>query len=187
MGNAYEHFLSLPSRLLLDTCILNLLFNESEYIWEGVFPDGVGEDALNPDLVALRAIFQVNERATFQFLVSPLTIAEVANIQDFPDREIRLRWVLDVLDHWLILLDEIGNRAHRGGTVRHRFKLSPELQELESRLMEIPDFQRDPLDRLLLLQSKMANSDAFLTVDKHTIWRNREALDSLKLRVLCPV
>jgi hypothetical protein len=184
--NAYERFCSLPGRFLLDTCVLNLLYDEGEYIFEGYLPESHDEVGLNPHLKALRSIFQVNERATFQFLVSPLTIAEVANCQDFGDRERRLRWVLDVLDHWLILLDEIDDRTSQGGTVRHRFKLSPELQEIESRLMLIPDFRRDPFDRLLLLQYKMGNCDAFLTTDKDTIWRNQTYLAKLGFRVLCP-
>jgi hypothetical protein len=184
--DAYERFISLPGRFLLDTCVLNLLFDEAEYIFEGYLSEDRDEASLNPTLKALRSIFQVNDRATFQFLVSPLTIAEVANCQDFGDRERRLRWTLDVLDHWLILLHEIGDRTSRGGTVSHRFKLSPGLQQIESRLMSIPDFRRDPFDRLLLLQYKMGNCDAFLTTDKDSIWRNQNELAKLGFRVLCP-
>jgi len=186
MSDASARFAGLPGRLLLDTCILNLLLDEGEYIWEGQLDEGVDEADLDPDVRALRAIFAVNERASFQFMISPLTVAEVANTRDFPDRERRVRWVLDVLDHWLILLDDIGDRSSVGGTVRHRFKLSAELQDLEATLMTVPDLRRDPLDRLLLLQYRMGNCDAFLTTDRNTIWRHREWLLTCGVRVLRP-
>jgi hypothetical protein len=179
-------FSILPGRILLDTCILDALYEEGEYVFEGYYSQSPNDEGPDEDLRALRTIFKVNERAQFQFLVSPLTVAEVANIQDFSERERRLRWVLDVLDHWLIMLDEIEDRIKHGGTVRHRFKLSPELQEIEENLMEVNDFRRDPFDRLLLLQYKMANCDAFLTIDKDTIWRHRETLTRLKITVLRP-
>jgi hypothetical protein len=179
-------FSDLPGRILLDTCVLNALYEEGEYIFDGYFSRTSSDEGPDADLRALRSIFQVNERATFQFIVSSLTVAEVANIQDFNQRERRLRWVLDVLDHWLIMLDEIEDRIKRGGTVRHRFKLSQELQEVEENLMEVKDFRQDPFDRLLLLQYKMANCDAFLTIDKNTIWRHREKLAEMGISVLRP-
>jgi len=186
MSDAYEKFCNLPGRLLLDTCVLNRLFDEGGYIWEGEIDPGVSEVDLDPDLRALRAIFTVNERASFQFVISPLTVAEVANTQDFLDRDQRVRWVMDVLDHWLILLDDIGDRVKEGGTVRHRFKLSPDLQQFEAGLMTMPDFRRDPLDRLLLVQYRMGNCDAFLATDRDTIWCHREWLAARGVRVLRP-
>jgi hypothetical protein len=175
----------LPGRVLLDTCILNRLYDEGGYLFDGDDPVSGGGNA-DADLQALRTIFAVNQRAAFELLVSPLSVAEVSNIQDFPDRERRVRWLLDVLDHWLVMLDERLERVADGGTVRHRFKLTPELQAFEASLMDIPDFRRDPLDRLLLVQYRMGNCDAFLTTDRLTIWRHREALNALGVRVLTP-
>jgi len=176
-------FEELPGRILLDTCILNRLYDEGGYLFDGDEPSAGEADA---DLEALRAIFAVNERAAFELLVSPLSVAEVSNIQDFVDRERRVRWLLDVLDHWLIMLDERGARVSDGGTVRHRFKLTPELQTLEASLMNFPDLRRDPFDRLLLLQYRMGNCNAFLTTDRLTIWRHRTDLGALGIRVLTP-
>ena len=186
MSDASARFAGLPGRLLLDTCILNLLLDEGGYIWEGQLDEGVDEADLDPDVRALRAIFAVNERASFQFVISPLTVAEVANTQDFRDRERRVRWVLDVLDHWLILVDELGDRVKAGGTVRYRFKLPQDIQQFEADLLTVPDFRRDPLDRLLLVQYRMGNCDAFLTTDRETIWCHREWLASRGVHVLRP-
>ena len=180
-----------PGRLLLDTCILNRLYDEGGYIFDGAPPTGTeddekAEEEVEPDLQALRSIFLVNQRANFQLLVSPLTVAEVANTQQFGDCIRRLGWVLEVLDHWLIMLDETGSRVAAGGSVRHRFKLTPELQAFEAALLEIPDFRRDPFDRLLLIQYRMGDCDAFLTTDRATIWRHRAALHDLNVCVLTP-
>ena len=98
----------------------------------------------------------------------------------------RLFWVLDVLDVWLVMLEETGDRISEGGTVRHRFKLPPELQEFEQHLLTIPDFRRDPFDRLLLVQYKMGNCDAFLTLDCNTICRHKDWLSAQGIRVLRP-
>ncbi len=186
MVDAYDSFLSLPGRLLLDTCILNLLQDEGGYIFEGELPNGCDEKDVPLDLRALRLIFTVNQRASFQFVVSPITFAELANERDMPRSQRRVSWALDVLDVWLIMLEETGDRVAKGGTVRHRFKLTKELQELEERLMQIADFRCDPLDRLLMLQYKMGNCDAFLTSDRNTIWRHQTRLAKEGIQVLTP-
>lgn len=186
MGDAFNTFMQIPGRLLLDTCILNTLYEQGAYIWDGELPDGTSEDTIDANTRALRDILRVNERASFQLVVSPLTIAEVANVQDFAERERLIRWVLDVLDHWLVMLDEIMDRQADGGTVRHRFKLTQELQRFETQLMTIPDLRRDPFDRLLLVQYRMANCDAFITADEGTIWRHRDVLGQMAIRVLRP-
>ncbi|MCL4534866.1 MAG: hypothetical protein M1370_06860, partial [Bacteroidetes bacterium] len=124
MCDPMAQFCALPGRVILDTCIINLLQDQGEYIWDGVDPEGASKYGIDPDLMALRAILQVNQRAMFQFVISPLTLAEVANTQDLPERERRVRWVLDILDHWLVMLDDIEDRTSQGGTVRSRFKLS---------------------------------------------------------------
>jgi len=186
MSNSLERFLSLPGRLLLDTCTLNMIQDEGAYVFEGEIPEGITELEIPQDLKALRYIFQVNERASFQFLVSSLTFAELTNAKDIIQNQRRIQWALDVLDTWLIVLEETGDRVAEGGTVRHRFKLTEQLQELENRLMSIPDFRRDPLDRLLLIQYKMGNCDAFLTIDRNTIWRHRDWLLNEGIRILSP-
>lgn len=175
--------LDLPSRLLLDTCILNRLYNEGGYVFDGGSP--ISGNAPDSDLEALRLIMAVNQRAAFQLLVS-LTVAEIANTQEPSVRNPHLSWVLEVLDHWLTMLDEGRARIAEGGTVRHRFKLTLELQAFEASLMEIADFRRDPFDRLLLVQYRLGTCDAFLTTDRDTIWCHRAELSKRGVQVLTP-
>lgn len=113
-------------------------------------------------------------------------MAEIANIQDVGVRNALLAWTLEMLDHWLVLIDDRGHRHATGGNVRHRFKLTHELQELEDQLRAISDFRRDPFDRLILLQYRMAGCEAMLTTDERTIWRNRDALGRLSIDVRKP-
>lgn len=181
MSDILERFESLPGRLLLDTCILNLLQDEGAYIWEGEIPDELDEDNIDTELKALRFIFQINERAMFQFVISPLTIGELAAIRNFAERESRIRWALDVLDTWHITIWET-----KDDTVRQRRTLSSELSELEGELREIPDLCRNPYDRLLLLETRIANCDAFLTIDIKTILRHKKKIQELGIRVLLP-
>ena len=177
---------SIPGRLLLDTCVLSTIQDEGAYIFEGEIPDWLTDNGVHEDLAALRHIFQVNQRASFQFLVSPLTFAELANAKDASSNKRRVQWAFDVLDVWLIVLEETEDRISEGGTVRHRFKLTMELQEFERRLMSKADFRRDPFDRLLMVQYKMANCDAFLTLDRNTILCHREWLLNQGIEVLRP-
>lgn len=178
-------FDEIPGRILLDTCIINTLYAEGGYIFDA--DDAVDASDID-NLDALRIICQASQRAAFQMVISPLCIMEIANIQDTAEISRRLSWVLELQNHWVVMLDEMEDRAAQGGTVRHRFKLTPNLQTLESKLLEIPDFKRDPLDRLLLVQYKMANCDAFMTTDQNTILRHRDCLlTDHGIRVVTPV
>lgn len=176
-----------PTRILLDTCVINALLEHGGFIFEGESSEQyLGDGPLLADIRALQFVMRVNERAGFQLKTSPLSLAEIANQQTFESMLPNIKWALDLIDHWLITLDESGDRARHGGDVVHRFKLSAELQELESRLMQIPDLRRDPLDRLLIIESRMARCDALLTMDRRTLWRHRERIAAEGINVITP-
>jgi hypothetical protein len=161
------------------------MLDEGAYIFDGDAGDR-DDDDLDPELVALRLICAQARRQQFQFVTSPLSIAEVANIQNAAQRHRRLSWFLEMLAYWTAEIEYGDLAKSSGGDVRHRFKLSEELQVFESRLLSIPDFRRDPFDRLLLIHCKMANCDAFLTNDRNTIWRHREMLAPMGIVVVVP-
>jgi len=114
-------------------------------------------------------------------VVSPLTVGELAAVPKAGEREGRVRWALDVLDVWQIAVWESGDQS-----VRQRRSLPKEFVCVEQQLMEIPDLQRSPYDRLLLLEALMANCDAFITTDERTILRHRERLLPLGIRAVRP-
>jgi hypothetical protein len=173
----------LPGRVLLDTNILRAMYDEGEFLFDGYWE---GEAAPGDQLIALKDALLVARRLQLQFVTSPLSIAEIVNIQSIDDRSRLLSWFLEMLNYWIVELDLGGDRLAVGGTVRHRFKLSKELQGFEQALMSIPDFRRDPFDRLLLIHHRMANCDAFLTLDTATIWKHQDFLKVHGVNVMLP-
>ena len=97
-----QAWLDLPRRVYLDTSTLQTVYDFIEVIFEGVpfLPRGraAGVEGFADELAALRHVFLVNERAQFEFAVTCASLREVA-ARDWPAFT---RWVLDVLDAWLI-------------------------------------------------------------------------------------
>jgi hypothetical protein len=74
-------FDALPRRLFLDSSTLQALMGYGEFVWENVEPPPCDRahsmpDFLN-DLEALRLIFQVNNRAGFDIVITENSLAEV--------------------------------------------------------------------------------------------------------------
>ena len=186
MKDIVKELAKIPERVLLDTCVLCKIHDEGGYIFDGGEPNDFIDEEINPNLVALKYILQVDQRACFQFVVSPITMLEMLNEQSSGRAWARLQWTLDLFDHWLFQLWEIKDRKREGGSFRHRFKFDKELQDFEAELMKISDFRRDPLDRLLVMQCRMGACEAFMTVDKNTIWKHRDRLSELGVNVITP-
>jgi hypothetical protein len=95
-------FAALPRRIYLDTSTLQTLFDYGELIWENqepVLSSRAGRvQGFTDELEALRLIFQVNERAMFEFVVTAASLREVQGKND----PRYTQWVYDVLDTWLI-------------------------------------------------------------------------------------
>lgn len=182
----FREFSDLPGRLLLDTNVLNVVYDEGAFIFDNVQPVNNLCCSQLTELEALRCIFAVNQRAKFQLVVSPVTVLEILNEQNIQSIQAKLFWTYDMLNHWLVMLDQINDRAVEGGSYRHRFKLNQNLQAIEEQLMKISSLRRDPLDRLLMLHYKMGNCDAFVTLDRKTIWRHRKQLNDLGITVILP-
>jgi hypothetical protein len=76
----------LPRRIFLDSCTAQVLRDYGDYIYEGEpipksdrlhrIPDGIA------NVSALRHIFLVNERALFEWIVSPTSMQEAWDRRD---------------------------------------------------------------------------------------------------------
>lgn len=95
-------FASLPTRTYLDTSVLQQLFDFGGLLWEDEpfdpTPRASKVSTLQDDLEALRRIFEVNDRAHFEFVVTAASLAEVQGRGD----PRYTQWVRDVEDTWLI-------------------------------------------------------------------------------------
>lgn len=95
-------FDELPQRIYLDTNVIGALWDHGAAVFDGELFELVGSSgARQADVEALRLIFLINERALFEWVVSPANLDEVAAARDGRF----LRWALDILDHWEACLD----------------------------------------------------------------------------------
>jgi hypothetical protein len=95
-------WMALPRRIYLDTSTLQSIHDFGEVIFEGEPFASVGRAArvegLVAELDALRKILLVNQRATFEFVVTAASLREV----QARNRPQFTQWVYDVIDTWLI-------------------------------------------------------------------------------------
>lgn len=169
---ALEDFERLPCRIFLDSSTLQTLQNYGEFIWENVEPLQTNRIWSIPNgmqnLDALRKIFFVNQRAGFEFALSNNSLAEVSR-----KRDIRyLKWAYDVLDHWLVCLEEAENL--------------PDNLSLTTRLDSKSFGYLGTGDRTLIKDAILLNCHAFLTMEQRLPKNAQHIQRELGLQVLTP-
>lgn len=170
MGHPFE---SLPRRIFLDSCTAQTLRDYDGYIYEGEpipdsdrirrMPDGVA------NVEALRNIFLINERALFEWIVSPASMHEAHDKRD-PGH---MQWLWDIADHSAVCLDGDGP--------------TDESAVLAMRLDESKFGYLSEKDKLLLRQAVLLRCEAFLTVERR-LPRNAAHIErEISIRVLTPI
>jgi hypothetical protein len=171
-GRMSNRFEEIPQRVFLDSTILQTLLKYGEFLYENVPVDEADRIWQNPhgmaNLEALRDILHVNERAHFQFALSPSSLAEVGRKND----SAYLRWAYDVFDHWEVCIEESG----------YDFGC-PEV----ANLLDGKEFgYLGSGDRLLLKDAILLGCDGFLTFENR-LPRNAAHLERrADLRVFTP-
>jgi hypothetical protein len=146
------NFEDLPRRIFLDSCTAQALRDYGAYIYEGeVIPECdrihfVTDGAANID--SLRHIFQVNERALFEWIVSPGSLQEAHDKAD-PGH---MQWLWDIADHARVCLE--------GDSV------TKESEALAARLDESKFGYLSEKDKLLLREAVLLRCEAFLTMER---------------------
>lgn len=166
-------FEALPQRLYLDSCTVQTLRDYGASIFEGEPIDP--RDKINSiphgieHVEALRRIFEINERALFEWIVGPGSVAEARDKND-PGH---LRWVYDVLDHTEVCLTESGGPTQAS---RERAALagSPKFGYLSEK------------DKKLIQEAVYFDCDAFLTVEQRLPKNGPHLQRELGLRVFRP-
>ncbi len=169
-----QDFEALPQRVFLDSCTLQTLRDYADFIWGGE-PIASGDrihdvaDGL-ANVEALRLIFDINERALFEWILSEASLVEARDKRD-PGH---LQWALDVLDHTIVCLEQSGGS-------------SPESQAMAVAVMGDRFGYLSSKDRVLIRDAVLLQCDAFLTMESR-LPRNAAHLQrELGLRVLRPI
>ena len=163
-------FENLPYRIFLDSNILQNLQKYGEFIWENIETSIPEKHTEN--IKALRNIFSLNFRASFEFALSENSIKEIS---DKNDRSY-LQWGFDVLDHWMSCIETYEKSeafSGEGGKI---------LQQMNEKQFDYLSKK----DKAVLFDAIVLECHAFLTMDEK-LWKNKKHLESkLKIKILQP-
>lgn len=161
-------FERIPTRVFLDTNVVNLLVKHAEQIFDGTVIAG-GDGTLLKDVEALSRIFDVSVRANFDIRASRKTLTELAQTKKEGLRKHLLNYASNLVDvttrEECIFASEFGRRLANANLIR-----------------ALPDIA----DRELLGNAIALGCDAFCTCDRATIVDMRTQLCRLPLRILTP-
>ena len=166
-------FDKLPRRIFLDSCTAQTLRGYGEYIFDG-------QPILDTDRIhlvangmanveALRKIFLVDARASFEWIVSGESLREAYAKQDAGHTQ----WLWDIADHSEICL------LATGPTSDSRVRAD--------RLSEQKFGYLSDNDRRLLRDAVLLRCEAFLTVERRLPRNADHILRQLNIHVLTPV
>jgi hypothetical protein len=170
MASAFE---SLPRRIFLDSCTAQTLRRYGGYIYEGEPIDT--EDRINKitngiaNVEALRAIFQISERALFEWIVSRGSMEEAQAKRDGG----HMQWLWDIADHSEACLESDGPTA--------------ESEALGERLSEPKFGYLSFADRRLIREAVILRCEAFLTVERRLPNNAAHIERELGIRILTPI
>lgn len=168
--NIVKDFENLPYRIFLDSNILQNLQNYGEFIWENIQTNLPVNQYDN--IIALKNIFSINFRASFEFALSENSIREISDKKD----KTYLQWCYDLLDHWMSCIESYENSEAFSGEGR---KI---LQQINDRQFSYLSKK----DKAILFDAIILECHALLTMDKK-LWQNKEHLEKkLPIKILQP-
>jgi predicted nucleic acid-binding protein len=163
-------FEKIPRRIFLDTNVINLLVKRSEEIFDHSPISPKCDSTLAIDTEALRHVFYVGARATWDIVASPKTLEELSRTSNPALREDLLAYGVEVLNFSFNSEDS-------------RFAL-----DFARRLVGSPFVAAlpDRADQELVAHAIAFGCDTFCTCDRATILKNRDRLDQIPLRIVTP-
>jgi len=138
-------------------------------------------DKLDPetkaDIEALQHVFQIGQRASFEFVISPLSFIEFSKIANLKKKHTLIQWGYELLDYWMTIIRDYKSIKLEGISMDRGVRL------YNSGLL---DFLPDQVDRKLVSESVGLKCDVFLTMDRRSIWVYRDRLNKLGITILRP-
>jgi len=183
----YSRFNSIPSRIFLDTNVLQYLQDFGEYIFDNYRESKEyfqcsrksickGERLFN-EIEALHDIFININRTNFEFSLSPAVYHEVEKKGDTRF----VSWFNDVWEHWQAVVSEYENREAFSPLSEKRYKKAVIDKSLSG------SFSTD--DNKIVLAAIRNDCNALLTVDKFAKDQNKKIYVFIKyeMMILTPV
>jgi hypothetical protein len=166
--------MSFPKRIFLDTCVVNLLVEYGEPIFDG-FYEPTNNLRINNDVYALHYLFTCEYRCTPPIVVSPTTYQEVIKTNDMRKRRRLMQYVSELWHYF-----DINMSDKLAVDFRH-------LQLVEEHLSNY-DFKFLPVspDRQLILEALSFKCDYFCTRDWKSLLKYRDKITSLPIKFFTP-
>jgi hypothetical protein len=182
-GGAFERVTKLARRVFLDTNVIQNLSSFSSLMCDNFMDDEEYEkfDTLDSetkaDIEALPSVFQIAQRASFEFVTSPLSVVEFSGIANLKKKHTLVRWGCELLDYCMTRMEDHKFISLEGISVGRGVRL------YNSGLL---DFLPDEMDRKLVSESVGLECDSFMTMDRRSIWVYRDRLNKLGITILRP-
>ena len=173
-GENYS-FETLPKRIFLDSCVLQIISDYGEYVFDNVEPRPTRSIFRIPggykELQSIQDIFFVNQRAQFEFALSRHSVNETVARGNSG----HLNWVLEVMNYWERILEDYENSPFN------------EKSAIRASLADHRSFgYLSQKDRLLLKDALSLECEAFLTIDGKLLKNSAHLNEKLGLRLFSP-
>src|SRR5438445_9884967 len=99
----------IPSRVFLDTCVVNFMLDFGEQIHDGATSPPRIDDRQAADIDALRNLFLTGQRTMWQLALSPHTYFEITRTQDQKRRSVLDLWFQELWQYWRSTIDANDN------------------------------------------------------------------------------
>jgi hypothetical protein len=160
---------SVPSRIFLDTNVVNVLVSYPGTIFEHEAQPELSDVTLAEDIEALTHLFYVGQRANWSIIASSKTLEEIGKTPDLDYRE-------QLKDYAVNLISSEAEENAYASLVGRRMIEAPFTSAL-------PDLA----DRELLGNAIGLQCDVFCTRDRRTIIKKRDQLRLLPIRIMTPL
>jgi len=169
-NNFINGFENLPSRIFLDSSILQNIHTYGEFIWDNVEMD-ISEQ-IKGNIESLKSIMMVMIRANFEFALSNNSIREIQEKNDSH----YLQWAYEVLDYWINCI-----KAYRESK-----SFTGKGENILRQLNEKEFGYLSRKDKALMFDTIALECQVFLTMDIR-LWKNKKHLESkINIKILQP-